>query len=147
MSCVTGFQKCAASLVLLFFSCSLSVSACDWLIGWQCLMYGGRGGWKSIWQPGQWVEVVRPCCGTALSKIQSRGKHLLIIVLCVSSFSLVGFMFYCSILRFATFLLFYDLNVYKISLHFTLSAYISKLAFKANASTSLLFQLFPNLVC
>lgn len=34
---------------------SLPVSACDWPIGKQCLVCGGRGGRKRIWQRG-WVR-------------------------------------------------------------------------------------------
>lgn len=44
-SCVTAFQKCTASLVLLLFS--RPVSSSDWLIGPQCHMYEGRGGCRS----------------------------------------------------------------------------------------------------
>lgn len=57
-SCVTAFQICTASLVLLLFSGP--VSSPDWLIGPQCHMHEGRGGWRSgsrAWGGVRWGGV------------------------------------------------------------------------------------------
>lgn len=79
-SCVTAFQICTASLVLLLFS--RPVSSSDWLIGPQCHMHEGRGGWSSgscgwggvRWgEVGRWMEVARPRCGEGTAQRKMLG--------------------------------------------------------------------------